>query len=160
MRVSSVYRALCALIASSLILSLSPAALAGTTGSLSGTIVDASTRAPIAGVQVSATSASQVAHVTTDAGRQVYVHLARAGHIHDLGAADRIRSAFGRGNFRIRGSESVDSACAAKDAQRNRARHDALVDQSGPFGHGDRRLLSQPINDDRGRSARRRRIAE
>src|SRR5580698_7603829 len=52
-------------------------ALAGTTGSLAGTVVDAVTRAPIAGALVTATSPSQVARVTTDAsGRFTFLSLA------------------------------------------------------------------------------------
>ncbi len=42
-------------------------ALASVTGSLIGTVVDAQTSAPIAGVQVTATSPSQTATTTTDA---------------------------------------------------------------------------------------------
>jgi Carboxypeptidase regulatory-like domain len=41
-------------------------ALAGTTGTLTGTIVDAATKTPIAGAAVTATSPSQVARATTD----------------------------------------------------------------------------------------------
>jgi hypothetical protein len=50
---------------------------AGTTGSLTGTVVDASTRAPIAGASVTATSPSQIERVTTDAaGRFTFISLA------------------------------------------------------------------------------------
>src|SRR5580704_16208331 len=53
------------------------AALAGTTGSITGTVVDATSRAPIAGAQVTAASPSQVARVTTDAaGRFTFISLA------------------------------------------------------------------------------------
>ncbi len=51
--------------------------IASTTGSLTGTVVDAATKAPIAGAAVSVTSPSQVAHVTTDAsGRFTFISLA------------------------------------------------------------------------------------
>src|SRR5579863_2411816 len=51
--------------------------VAGTTGSLTGTVVDAATKAPIAGASVTATSPSQVARVTTDAsGRFTFISLA------------------------------------------------------------------------------------
>jgi hypothetical protein len=43
-------------------------ALAGVTGGLTGTVLDADTSAPIAGAEVTASSPSQVAHSTTDAG--------------------------------------------------------------------------------------------
>jgi hypothetical protein len=53
------------------------AALAGTTGSITGTVVDATSRAPIAGAQVTAASPSQIARVTTDAaGRFTFISLA------------------------------------------------------------------------------------
>jgi len=42
-------------------------ALAGVTGGLSGTVVDADTSAPVAGAQVTATSPSQATTATTDA---------------------------------------------------------------------------------------------
>ncbi len=70
-------RAMAAAVAAVLSLTLcSPAALAGTTGSLTGTVLDASTHAPIAGVDVTASSPSQIAHVTTDAsGRFTFLSL-------------------------------------------------------------------------------------
>ncbi|HXO17325.1 MAG TPA: carboxypeptidase-like regulatory domain-containing protein, partial [Candidatus Dormibacteraeota bacterium] len=43
-------------------------ALAGVTGGLTGTVTDVDTSAPIAGAQVTATSPSQTATTTTDAG--------------------------------------------------------------------------------------------
>jgi hypothetical protein len=50
--------------------------VAGTTGSLTGTVVDFATKAPIAGASVTATSPSQVARVTTDsAGRFTFISL-------------------------------------------------------------------------------------
>src|SRR5580700_4206158 len=57
--------------------SLISPALAGTTGTVTGTVVDASTRAPIAGASVTATSPSQIERVTTDAaGRFTFISLA------------------------------------------------------------------------------------
>ena len=51
-------------------------ALAATTGSLTGTVVDGQTRAPLAGVAVTVSSPSQVEHVTTDAsGRYTFLSL-------------------------------------------------------------------------------------
>jgi hypothetical protein len=56
--------------------SLISPALAGTTGTVTGTVVDASTKAPIAGATVTATSPSQIARVTTDAaGRFTFLSL-------------------------------------------------------------------------------------
>ena len=53
------------------------AALAGTTGTITGTVVDVTTKAPIAGATVTAASPSQVAHVPTDgAGRFTFLSLA------------------------------------------------------------------------------------
>lgn len=52
-------------------------AQAGTTGAITGTVVNATTKAPVAGVRVVATSASQTAIVTTDAaGRFAFLSLA------------------------------------------------------------------------------------
>ena len=52
-------------------------ALAGTTGSITGVVVNAATKAPIAGVQMQAVSTSQTATVTTDAaGRFAFLTLA------------------------------------------------------------------------------------
>ncbi|HEX3368285.1 MAG TPA: carboxypeptidase-like regulatory domain-containing protein, partial [Candidatus Cybelea sp.] len=60
-----------------LVLPFAQAAEAGTTGRITGTVSDASTRAPLAGAQVTASSPSQVAHVTTDAsGRFTFLSLA------------------------------------------------------------------------------------
>lgn len=48
-----------------------------TTGTITGTVVDAATKAPIAGAQISAVSPSQVARVTSDsAGRYTFLSLA------------------------------------------------------------------------------------
>jgi hypothetical protein len=53
------------------------AVLAGTTGSISGTVIDRSTNTPVSGAKVTATSPSQVASVTTDAnGRFTLISLA------------------------------------------------------------------------------------
>jgi hypothetical protein len=64
---SSFKRSLFALAAGSILVSANIAALAGTTGSITGVVVS-STGAPIAGARVTAVSASQTATVTTDAG--------------------------------------------------------------------------------------------
>ena len=48
-----------------LFLSIAPAS-AGTTGNISGTVIDASTRAPVAGVRIGAVSPSQSSSATTD----------------------------------------------------------------------------------------------
>ena len=45
----------------------SPAVFAGTTGSISGTVTNTSTKAPLAGAKITAASPSQVATTTTDA---------------------------------------------------------------------------------------------
>ena len=61
MRSSSRFALLCALLLSvSLVCLGGESALAGTTGTITGTVVDASTRAPIAGAEVTASSPSQV----------------------------------------------------------------------------------------------------
>jgi hypothetical protein len=66
-----------ALLSCALLFGLPKAGVAGTTGSLTGTVVDAASGAPIAGVQVTATSPSQIAHVTTDgSGRYTFLSLA------------------------------------------------------------------------------------
>ncbi|MBV9233994.1 MAG: carboxypeptidase regulatory-like domain-containing protein, partial [Candidatus Eremiobacteraeota bacterium] len=75
MKTSSLYRfgALFALAA--IVMSSQPAA-AGTTGSLTGTVLDAAKKSPIAGALVTAVSPSQVARVTTDgAGRFTFLSL-------------------------------------------------------------------------------------
>ncbi|MFZ1017931.1 MAG: carboxypeptidase regulatory-like domain-containing protein, partial [Candidatus Cybelea sp.] len=60
-----------------LVLPFAQAAQAGTTGTITGTVSDSSTRAPIAGAEVTASSPSQVAHVTSDAsGRFTFLSLA------------------------------------------------------------------------------------
>ncbi len=71
-------RAIAAFLASALLCSpLAQTAIAGTTGALTGTIVDAATRGPVAGAQVTATSPSQIARVTADAaGRFAFLSLA------------------------------------------------------------------------------------
>ncbi|MBV8655147.1 MAG: carboxypeptidase regulatory-like domain-containing protein, partial [Candidatus Eremiobacteraeota bacterium] len=51
-----------------LVLVLTIPARAGTTGGLSGTVVDSDTHAPIAGARVTATSPSQTSTGVTDAG--------------------------------------------------------------------------------------------
>ncbi len=77
MKPSLVHRIAGALVAMALSFAYPNAGSAATTGSLTGTVVDASTRAPIAGAQVTATSPSQLARVTTDAsGRFTFISLA------------------------------------------------------------------------------------
>ena len=56
------------LLANAVAFGLSPGALAGTTGTLRGSVVDTQTRAPIAGVRITATSPSQIAVTQTDSG--------------------------------------------------------------------------------------------
>ncbi|MBV8198654.1 MAG: TonB-dependent receptor [Candidatus Eremiobacteraeota bacterium] len=75
MKTSSLYR-IGALFLLSVLLG-GPRALAGTTGSLTGTVLDAAKKSPIAGAVVTAASPSQVARVTTDsAGRFTFLSLA------------------------------------------------------------------------------------
>ena len=57
-------------------------ALAGTTGGLTGTVVDAETSAPIAGAEVTATSPSQTATVTTDAAGHFSFLTLASGHVY------------------------------------------------------------------------------
>ena len=76
MRSRSIYRAGCALLAACLCLCCRESAGAGTTGTITGTVVNAETKAPIAGADVSVASPSQVARVTTDAsGRFTFLSL-------------------------------------------------------------------------------------
>ncbi len=56
-----------ALVVLSFVLQGTIGVLAGTTGSIAGTVIDSATKAPLSGVKVTATSASQVATTTTDA---------------------------------------------------------------------------------------------
>ena len=77
MRACFVRRALGAIIVVASLLCLVEPAAAGTTGAITGTVLDATTKAPIAGTQVTATSPSQIAKVTTDAsGRFTFISLA------------------------------------------------------------------------------------
>jgi hypothetical protein len=78
MRVSLFYRAAGVLLPLALVTALgSSAVVAGTTGSLTGTVVDAMSKAPIAGAEVTASSPSQIARTTTDsAGRYAFLSLA------------------------------------------------------------------------------------
>lgn len=77
MRSSLLRRAGCAIVAVVVGLSVCSRAFAGTTGTITGTVVDATTKAPIAGAVVTATSPSQVARITTDAvGRYIFLSLA------------------------------------------------------------------------------------
>lgn len=77
MRACFVRRALGAIIVVASLLCLVEPAAAGTTGAITGTVLDATTKAPIAGTRVTATSPSQIAKVTTDAsGRFTFISLA------------------------------------------------------------------------------------
>jgi Carboxypeptidase regulatory-like domain len=70
-------RALSAIVAAFSLLWICDAALAGTTGTIVGTVDDSATKVPIAGATVIAVSPSQVARVTTDAsGRFIFLSLA------------------------------------------------------------------------------------
>ncbi len=75
MKLAPLTRALGVLLA--IVMSVTPlAALAATTGSLSGTVVDTQSRAPIAGALVTIASPSQVEHATTDAsGHYTFISL-------------------------------------------------------------------------------------
>ena len=76
MRGSLLLRAGCTFVASVGLLCYANAVSAATTGAIVGTVLDASTKTPIAGAQVSAVSPSQVARVTTDAtGRFTFLSL-------------------------------------------------------------------------------------
>src|SRR6516162_793528 len=61
---------LVSLLAVALSFGVSSYALAGTTGTLRGSVIDARSHAPIAGVRVIAESPSQIARTTTDAAGQ------------------------------------------------------------------------------------------
>jgi Carboxypeptidase regulatory-like domain/TonB dependent receptor len=70
-------RVVCAYVVSVLVLLPTGLARAGTTGSLAGTVLDSTNKAPIAGAEVKVTSPSQVARVVTDgAGRFTLLSLA------------------------------------------------------------------------------------
>ncbi len=65
-----------AMLVAALMLPVCGPAIAGTTGTITGTVVDATTRAPIPDARVTASSPSQVAHVTSDAsGRFIFLSL-------------------------------------------------------------------------------------
>ncbi|MBV9333307.1 MAG: carboxypeptidase regulatory-like domain-containing protein, partial [Candidatus Eremiobacteraeota bacterium] len=77
MRHSIAVRAICTLLVCASLICFARTSDAATTGTISGVVVDATTRAPIAGAQVSAVSPSQVARVTADsAGRFTFLSLA------------------------------------------------------------------------------------
>jgi hypothetical protein len=70
-------RAVGALVAAFSLLWICNPAVAGTTGTIAGTVSDSATKAPIAGATVTAVSPSQVARATTDAsGRFIFLSLA------------------------------------------------------------------------------------
>ncbi|MGA8576814.1 MAG: TonB-dependent receptor [Candidatus Cybelea sp.] len=76
MRGCSSFGARCVLLVLASSFCLIRVASAGTTGTITGMVVNAATRVPIAGAEVSATSPSQVARVTTDAaGRFTFLSL-------------------------------------------------------------------------------------
>ncbi|HEY1977166.1 MAG TPA: TonB-dependent receptor [Candidatus Baltobacteraceae bacterium] len=77
MNVSLIHRTAGAFLALALVLSPVSSVVAGTTGSITGTVVDATAHAPIAGAAVTVVSPSQIATVTTDAsGRFTFISLA------------------------------------------------------------------------------------
>ena len=77
MNVSLIHRATGAFLALALVLLPATNALAGTTGAVTGVVVDTTTKAPIAGATVTAASPSQIATVTSDAsGRFTFISLA------------------------------------------------------------------------------------
>jgi hypothetical protein len=77
MNVSLFHRAVGVMLAAGLVLSSGASALAGTTGTIVGTVLDSGSRAPVAGATVTAASPSQIAKVTTDAsGRYAFLSLA------------------------------------------------------------------------------------
>ena len=76
MNVSLFHRTAGAFLALALVLVPVSSGIAGTTGSITGTVLDSATHAPIAGAAVTAVSPSQVATVTTDAvGRFTFISL-------------------------------------------------------------------------------------
>ncbi|MGB9651757.1 MAG: TonB-dependent receptor, partial [Candidatus Cybelea sp.] len=76
MRSALLSRVGCTLFVSVLLCCIGQTASAATTGTITGTVIDVATKAPIAGAAVSAVSPSQVAHVTTDAsGRFTFLSL-------------------------------------------------------------------------------------
>ena len=91
---------------------LAKSASAATTGTITGTVVDAESRAPIAGASVTAASPSQVARVTTDAVGTVHLSFAGARHVHDLRAAHGLRLRLDRRHLRLCRSDA--------DARRSR----------------------------------------
>ncbi len=135
-------------------------AIAGTTGSLTGTVVDAATKAPIAGANVTATSPSQVARVTTDsAGRFTFISLAPDTYtIQAEHAGFEILSIAGISVFADQ-SQTIPIALQ-RTPQDDRACRVALVAQPGSPGHRDRRLLGESGADERRSDARRRRRTE
>jgi Carboxypeptidase regulatory-like domain/TonB dependent receptor/TonB-dependent Receptor Plug Domain len=66
--VAAISRGLAAALVLVMVLCQGVVVQAGTTGSLSGTVTDVSTKQPIAGVKVTAASPSQIASTTSDAG--------------------------------------------------------------------------------------------
>ncbi|MGA8325214.1 MAG: TonB-dependent receptor [Candidatus Cybelea sp.] len=77
MRSSLRNRAVSAVVAAFSLLWICKSAVAGTTGTIAGTVSDSATKTPIAGATVTAVSPSQVARATTDAsGRFIFLSLA------------------------------------------------------------------------------------
>jgi hypothetical protein len=70
------------------VLQATTSVLAGTTGAISGSVVDAQSNQPVAGAQVSAASPSQTATTTTDAtGRFSFLSLAPDTYIVSVAAS-------------------------------------------------------------------------
>ena len=81
--------------------------LAGTTGAISGSVVDPQSNQPVAGARVTATSPSQSVTTTSDAGRTFLVHLAQPRHVHGVGAGNVDRDAASISGVTVQADQTI-----------------------------------------------------
>ena len=126
-----------------IILGLIAPAFAGTTGQLRGRVIDAATKAPLAGVKVSVASPSQAASTTTDAsGAFTFISLSPDTYTVSLDKQG-YESAVTAGISVLADQNAESGVRHAEGAAHDRHGPRAHDDRRRPSRHDERRLFDQ-----------------
>ena len=134
--------------------------LAGTTGSITGSVADANTGKPIAGARVTATSPSQSAAATTDAADGSRSCRSRPTRIRSPAARRHLRRRVGQRRDRAGGPDRQRQRQPAHQAQGDRLGHVARRVGAGEARHDRGRVLDQRRHAGQSVRAGRRRFAQ
>ena len=117
---------------------------AGTTGTLTGTAIDATSKQPIAGAKISAASPSQIASVTSDAsGHYTFLALAPDTYTISIEAKGFEGASLAGGNDRGRPDAHAQRFDDASSTAHDHSRDEPLLHESRAAGHDRRHVFDR-----------------